>query len=437
MKILDLRVTPIAIADPPLRSAYGLHARYALRTIVEVVSEDGITGAAETHGGERILQDFTRLRDRLIGRDAYNLARLETEIAGACAEFAGTQEVHPDWSQTYVLPGVSRLDVSLRLYGAVEVAALDLIGKATGTAVAELLGGRVRDTVPFSAYLFFKHGGGGGEGADGREDRWGEALTPQAVVDQAHAMIDMYGFGSIKLKAGVLPPGQEIETIERPHAAFHHLPLRIDPNAAWSVETAVTIGTALAGALEYLEDPSRGLEGMAQVRRQLLQRGIDLPLASNVAVTNFAALPEAIRTDAVQVVLGDHHYWGGMRAITQLGRLCATFGLGLSMHSNSHLGLSLLAMTHVAAATPHLTYACDTHYPWQDPRDEILESGRVPIVAGAVRVPTEPGLGVTLDLDALARGKERYERCSVRERDDEEAMRQWVDPRWRRVVPAW
>jgi glucarate dehydratase len=176
---------------------------------------------------------------------------------------------------------------------------------------------------------------------------------------------------------------------------------------------------------------------MAQVRRQLVQRGIDLPLASNVAVTGFAALPEAIRTDAVQVVLGDLHYWGGMRAITQLGRLCATFGLGLSMHSNSHLGLSLLAMTHVAAATPHLTYACDTHYPWQDAQDEILESGRVPIVEGAVRVPTEPGLGGTLDRDALARGRERYERCPVRERDDEEEMRRRVDPDWRRVVPAW
>jgi glucarate dehydratase len=336
-----------------------------------------------------------------------------------------------------VLPGVSRLDVPLRLYAAVEVAALDLIGKSTGVPVAELLGGRVRDTVPFSAYLFFKHGGGGGEGADVREDRWGEALTPQAMVDQARAMIDLYGFQSVKLKAGVLPPSEEIETIERLHAAFPHLPLRIDPNAAWSVETAVAVGTALAGVLEYLEDPSPGLDGMAQVRRQLVQRGIDLPLASNVAVTGFAALPEAIRTDAVQVVLGDLHYWGGMRAITQLGRLCATFGLGLSMHSNSHLGLSLLAMTHVAAATPHLTYACDTHYPWQDAQDEILESGRVPIVEGAVRVPTEPGLGATLDRDALARGRERYERCPVRERDDEEEMRRRVDPDWRRVVPAW
>src|SRR5690242_17203197 len=158
MKTVDVRVTPIAMADPPLRSAYGLHGPYALRTIVELVGEDGITGAAEAHGGDRILQDFARVRDRLIGRDAYNLARLETEITGA--EFGETRSIHLDQSQTYVLPGVSRLDVPLRLYAAIEVAALDLIGKATGTPVAELLGGRVRDTIPFSAYLFYKHGGG-------------------------------------------------------------------------------------------------------------------------------------------------------------------------------------------------------------------------------------------------------------------------------------
>jgi glucarate dehydratase len=437
MKIVDLRVTPIAIADPPLRSAYGLHAPYALRTIVELVSEDGITGAAETHGGERILQDFARVRDRVICRDAFDLARLEGEVAGSFEEPWGAQAIEIDRSQTYVLPGVSRLDVPLRLFAAVEVAALDLIGKSTGTPVAELLGGRVRDTVPFSAYLFFKHAGGGGARADVREDRWGEALTPEALVDQARTMIDMYGFESVKVKGGVLPPGHEIETMERLHAAFPDLPLRIDPNAAWSVETAVAVGRALAGVLEYLEDPSPGLEGMAQVRRQLMQRGIDLPLASNVAVTSFEVLPEAIRRDAVQVVLSDLHYWGGLRAITHLGRLCATFGIGLSMHSNSHLGLSLLAMTHVAAATPHLTYACDTHYPWQAGEDEILESGRVPIIGGAVRVPTEPGLGATLDRDALERGRERYERCSLRERDDEAEMRRLVDAQWRRVVPAW
>jgi glucarate dehydratase len=189
--------------------------------------------------------------------------------------------------------------------------------------------------------------------------------------------------------------------------------------------------------LEYLEDPTPEMEGMAAVRRGLRAAGIDIPLASNVAVTSFADVPAAVQTQGVQVILGDHHYWGGARAITQLGRLCQTFGLGLSMHSNSHLGLSLLAMTHVAAATPQLTYACDTHYPWQDAADEILVGGRVKIEDGRVQVPIRPGLGAELDRDALARGHERYVRCGYTHRDDTAEMRKYVDSAWSRVVPAW
>jgi glucarate dehydratase len=246
-----------------------------------------------------------------------------------------------------------------------------------------------------------------------------------------------YGFGSIKLKGGVFPPDEEIAAMVALRDALPGLPLRIDPNGAWSVATSVHVGTALAGALEYLEDPAPGQENMAAVRRALLAAGVDTPLASNNALTSFAELRTALELGAAQVILSDHHYWGGLRAIAQLGRICETFGIGLSMHSNSHLGLSLLAMTHLAAAVPHLTYASDTHYPWQSAEDEILEGGRVRFTNGAVRVPDAPGLGGSLDQDALARGKERYERCGYRGRDDVAEMRAHVDPAWERLAPRW
>jgi glucarate dehydratase len=189
--------------------------------------------------------------------------------------------------------------------------------------------------------------------------------------------------------------------------------------------------------LEYLEDPTPGLAGMGAVRRGLLAAGVATPLASNNAVTSFGDLPAAIASGGAQVILADHHYWGGPREIGHLGRVCEAFGVGLSMHSNSHLGLSLLAMVHVAAATPHLTYGSDTHYPWQEAADEILVGGRVRFEGGAVRVPTAPGIGAELDRDALVRGRERYERCGYRGRDDEAEMRRLVDPAWRRTVPRW
>lgn len=434
MKIVDMRVHSIAIADPPLRSSYGLHAPYALRTILELESDDGITGISETYGGQAPARALEALRGEVIGQNPYRLTGLLSSMTEG--EGAGLER-----SQTYLVPGENPLDQTTRTYAAIEVGCLDLIGKSVGQAVCDLIGGRVRDKVAFSAYPFFKHAGGGGEGDDLREDEYGEVMTPEALVREVKQMITQYGFSSVKFKGGVLEPDLEIEAVQRLYQAFGaDVPLRIDPNAAWTVDTSVRVGRELAQELSgggYLEDPCAGLEHMAQVRKQLKSEGIETPLASNVAVTSFADIPAALKLDAIQIILCDHHYWGGMRRVQRLAGLCKAFDIGLSMHSNSHLGVSLMAMAHVAAATPHLTYACDTHYPWQSEKDEVVAGGRVPIVDGCVTIGHEPGLGVELDHDQLARGRERFEKCPYRKRDDEAQMRKHVDPNWTRTLPRW
>jgi len=432
IRIADLKVHSIAVADPPLRSSYGRHQPYALRNIVELIGEDGVIGINETYGGEEPRKALLAMRDQLVGRDAFRVTGfLSSLVEGPSG----------DRSQTMHVPGENPLDATTRTFAAIEVACLDLIGKTISQPVCDLIGGRVRDEVPFSAYPFYKHAGGGGEGDDAREDEYGEALTPEALVRQTVRMIGLYGFKDIKFKAGVLDPDVEIETVKQMRQAFGpSVPIRIDPNSAWTVETSIRVGVALKDELSnggYLEDPTAGIEGMAAVRRGLLERGIDTPLASNVAVTCFGDLPESIKHDAVQVLLCDHHYWGGMRQVQHLARLCKTFDIGLSMHSNNHLGISLMGMAHVAAATSHLSYACDTHYPWQTERDEVIVGGRVPFVNGCVKIPDKPGLGVELDYDQLARLKERYEKCPYRKRDDEAEMRKHVDPNWKRVLPRW
>lgn len=435
MKIVALNVHKIAIADPPLRSSYGLHAPYALRAIIELRTDDGFTGIAEAHGGEAQAVAMESVRKQILGADPFQVIGaltplIEGEVKGSSA----------DRSQTFLVPGENPLDAGARVYAAVETACLDIIGKAVGKPVCDLLG-RVRDEVPFSAYPFYKHAGGGGEGDDVREDEYGECLTPEAIVRQVRQMRAQYGFGSIKFKAGVLEPDIEIETVKQLYRELGpDVPLRIDPNSAWTVETSIRVGIALKVELDrggYLEDPTAGLANMAAVRNGLLKAGVETPLASNVAVTGFGDIPEAIKLDAVQIILCDHHYWGGMRAVQHLGKLCKTFGLGMSMHSNSHLGVSLMAMAHVAAATPHLTYACDTHYPWSQAKDEVVLGGRVPIINGCVRIPDKPGLGVELDYDQLARGKERYVKCPYRRRDDAAEMRKHVAPDWERKLPRW
>jgi glucarate dehydratase len=436
MKITNLKLHSIAIADPPLRSSYGLHAPWALRTIVEVETDDGIKGVSETYGGDEPRAALEAAREHIMGRDPFQLAGLYQKICGATP---AQRDVPGGRSQTWLVPGENPLDQNNRTFAALEIACLDIIGKAVQRPVCDVIGGRVRDAVPFSAYLFYKHAGGGGEGQ--YADEYGEVLTPEATVRECLQMVKQYGFREIKLKGGVLEPAIEIATIKALRQEFgSDYPLRIDPNCAWSVDTSVTVGESLHEELSgggYLEDPCPELAGMGEVRKRLLHKGVNTPLASNVAVTQFADVPKARDLDAVQIVLSDPHYWGGMRQVQQLSHLCEVFGMGLSMHSNSHLGVSMMAMTHVAAACPNLTFACDTHYPWQTEKDEIVEGGRIRFENGSVKIPDKPGLGVTLDYDQLARGRERYEKIGIRKRDDAAEMRKHVDPTWKRVLPRW
>ncbi len=429
-------VTPVALADPPLRNAVGIHEPYANRLIVELVGENGQSGFGEAAYSSTTHADLRRLRPEIAGRDAANQSALYRVVAGL---LDATPETRFDpILRNFDATSAGANTAPPRTFSPIEVAALDLTGRSLGVPVAELLGGRVRDAVPFSAYLFYKHAGGGGEGDDAREDIYGEALTADDVVVQARQMIDGYGFRSIKLKAGVFPPGEEIVTIQTLRSAFGTgVPLRIDPNCAWTVETSVRVGRELANELEYFEDPTPDIAGMAAVRRGLLAEGIALPNATNMCVTAFDQIPDAVREDAVQVILGDHHYWGGLRATVELGRICSTFGIGMSMHSNSHLGVSLMAMVHLAAAIPNLTYDVDTHYPWLHEADEIITGGKIRFENGAVKVPTTPGLGVEIDRDAMARSHELFERIPYRDRDDVGYMRNTIDPTWEKLLPRW
>ena len=409
MIVTDLRATPVAIRDPPLRSAFGLHAPFALRTIVEIETSEGLVGVSETYGGKAPLDAFAAIRSIVVGREVRALTPLRAAIESRGAD-------RPEgwaWEARKFGPAA--------LFSAIEVACLDAIGKHEGTRVCDLLGGAVRERVDFAAYLFFKRDG---------DDPWGEVMTPDAIVGEARTMREHYGYRSLKLKGGVLPPDDEVRATLALREAFGAaVPLRLDPNAAWSVSTAVRVAERLAGSLQYLEDPVPGIDGMSAVARASA-----VPLATNMCVTTFAHLPEAVAKRAVAIVLSDHHMWGGLRATTELGRMCETFGLGLSMHSNSHLGISLAAMVHAAAAIPNLTYACDTHYPWQT--EDVIKGGKLAIRGGAVDVPSGPGLGVELDREALGALHEQYLRAGLVVRDDALEMRK-IDPSWRAHVGDW
>jgi glucarate dehydratase len=405
MKIRSMTVTPVAVPDAPLLSAFGVHEPLALRAIIELETEDGITGISETYGDEETLKGLLRIRDLVIGQDAFRVNLVEAAIVDRFSSLAE--------------------EPLATLIAAIEVACLDIQGKALGRPVVDLLGGPLRDEVPFAAYLFYKF-----EHVDQNApipELKSEVLSPETLVAEAKALVNTYGFDTLKLKGGVLSPDIEAETILALRDAFPEHPLRIDPNTAWKVETAQLMARRLEGVLEYLEDPVAGLDGMAAIARNTA-----IPLATNMAVEVLSDIPNAVRLDACHVVLADHHSWGGLRRSRELARICAIWGLQLGMHSNTHLGISLAAMVHLGASLEEVPYSFDTHYPWQS--EDLLVEGKLPIEDGLVRLPQGCGLGVAIDPDQVARMHERYLSSGQRVRDDIAEMRKY-DPQWLGIVP--
>lgn len=418
LRIESVTVTPVAFRDPPLLNATGMHQPWVLRSIVQVRTSAGLVGLGESYGDTSQIEALKRAGEALLGVDAFDLAAIRRRIG---------EIAHPSGGGAHGMAWMIATDLTDTVYAPFEMAALDLQGTLTGRPVVDLLGGAQRPSVDFSGYLFFKPGGHPGASDDG----WGEALDPSGIVAQAHRMVDEYGFRSLKLKGGALPPEVDVATVRALVEALPGVPIRLDPNAAWTEDTARLVAAELEGSLEYLEDPVAGMETMARIRQ-----GTTLPLATNMCVVGFADLPRAHKTGAVDIVLADPHSWGGLASTTLLGRMGQTLGFTLAMHSNSHLGISLAAMVHSAAAAPALGYACDTHWPWKSRDDDVVDTSAITIRGGAVSVPDRPGLGVTLDESALARLHANWIECEYRVRDDV-AYARAVAPSRVGVIPRW
>jgi glucarate dehydratase len=410
-RISAVRVTPIALKDPPLLNASGVHQPFALRAIIEIETDDGAVGIGETYGESDTLSRLQASAPALRGLSPFDLHGVDQAVRTHAFSAEEQKKIGE-------VPSSKAARVFMKAFGAFESTLADLCARREGVPLAVWLGGRVRDRVPYSAYLFYKFAEHIDEPYEA--DRWGAALDPAGIVAQARQMVVDFGFGSIKLKAGVFAHDAEADALLALREAFPSHPLRIDPNGNWSLPTALHVAKRLGRELEYYEDPVLTLADMEALRAQT-----GLELATNMVVCDHAEFRENVRMNAVQTVLLDYHAWGGLRATRELATMCHTFGIGLSMHSNSHAGISLMAMTHLAASLPHLRYACDTHYPWQC--EDVVKGGPVRIVDGAVAVPQAPGLGLDLDRDALAALHEQYLRCGIRERDDEAEMRKY-DP---------
>jgi glucarate dehydratase len=396
MKIADVRATTVTVPlEAPLRHANGCHWGRFVRTIVEIESDSGLVGLGEMGGGgESAVGVVQALKPSLLGRDPARLEDMRFLLAN---------------------PTASLYNNRTQVVAALEFACLDLLGQAWGIPVCDILGGRVRDRVPFASYLFFRYAAANGQGT---------VRTADQLVAQAEALKARHGFRSHKMKGGVFPPDYELECYRAVAAALPGDRFRFDPNAVWTTEQAVRFGRAIEDLdNDYLEDPVFGLTGMRHAREKLR-----LPLATNTVVVNFEQLAANVLNRAVDVILLDTTFWGGIRACVKAAGVCETFQLGVAVHSSGELGIQLATMLHLGAVVPNLSFAADAHY--HHLQDDIIQGGTFQYEDGAIRVPDGPGLGVRLDRDKLARYAELYRELGPYPYDQDPAR-----PGWAPLVP--
>ncbi len=374
MRIVDIRATTVTVPlEAPLRHSNGAHWGRFVRTVVEVEADNGLIGLGEMGGGGQSAEEAIRgLRDYLVGHDPAQTEALRFMLAN---------------------PTGSLYNNRTQLLAAVEFACLDLQGRHLGVPVHELLGGKVRDRVPFASYLFFRY-----PAVDGS----GEIRTPEQLVEHARELRAAHGFTVHKLKGGVFAPEYELACYRALAEAFPRDRLRHDPNAALSPEDAIRFAKGIEDLdNDYFEDPTYGLNGLRRVRERT-----DVPIATNTVVVNFEQLAANVRDPAVDVVLLDTTFWGGIRACVRAAGVCETFQLGVAVHSSGELGIQLATMLHLGAVVPNLSFAADAHY--HHLGGDVIEGGMFTYRDGAIGVPQGPGLGVDLDRDKLAEYAELY-----------------------------
>lgn len=368
MKITNIKATTVAVPlEAPIRHANGCHWGRFVRTIVEVETDEGITGLGEMGGGgESAEAAFRALNGYLIGHDPMQLEALYWKICN---------------------PTASLYNNRTQLHAALEFACIDIIGKKLGIRACDLLGGALREEIPFASYLFFRY--------RNEVDQVGGEETAEEMVRHARDLVNKHGFSVHKLKAGVFHPDHEIEVFRAISDAFPGHKVRIDPNAVWTVGDSIRIAHAIEDLPnDYFEDPTWGLEGMRSVKQR-----IGIPTATNTVVVNFEQLSAAIRTEAVDVVLLDTTFWGGLRQAWKASVICDKFQIGVAVHSSGELGIQLATILHLGASIPNIGYASDAHY--HHLKDDIIKGGKMPYVNGAIKLPEGHGLGVELDPERM------------------------------------
>ncbi len=366
MKITTVRSTPMAIPlEQPFHWASGCQ-RGANLVLWTVETDEGVEGH-----GESICEEPAAIEayGRIIAEWFVGRSPDEAEDILDALWREGRWRFTPHFTN--------------QILGGIEGACWDAWGKAHDAPVSSFLGERVRDEIDLMAFPQ-------GETADEVAAHAGELAGGGAQV--------------VYCKVGRPDAGDEQIVSAVREAIGPELLLRVDANEAWGVKEAVErIGALEPYGLDWVEQPvpAEDVTGLAEVRRSVGTR-----IAADQSVFTEGELRHVLEKAAADVVVVGHHETGGVVRLRRLAALAEEHGVLVNRHACVESEISTLTAVQAAACMPNLTLGNQAmHQLLAEP----LVRGDVASV-GVLRIPDAPGMGIELDLDAVERARERYER---------------------------
>jgi galactonate dehydratase len=338
---------------------------------VRVDTDDGIHGV-----GEASLNGFARtaqvaveeLSEHCVGLDASQVEVLRRRLV---------RDVYSDGGQLH-----------MAAVAAIEIACWDILGKACGRPVFDLLGGRVRDSTRVYANGWYRH------------DRTPEAFAQSAreVVARGYTALKFDPFGVAHLQTSRRDEDLAVAIVESVrHAVGPDIDLMIEAHARFNVATAVRIADRIAPFHPaWFEEPveHRYTSGTVEVARRS-----PVPVASGEGLTSLQHFAELLRHDVVSIVQPDPLYVGGLWTTRAVATLAEAHDAVIAPHS-AQGPICGAACLQIAGCTPNF-YIQESFDEFNEGwTHEIVQPAPVP-VAGHLPIPDAPGLGVEVDWERL------------------------------------
>jgi D-arabinonate dehydratase len=261
----------------------------------------------------------------------------------------------------------------------IDCAVWDIVGKATGRSVRELLGGHA-DTVPIISI--------------GGYYMQGKTLADIGREMEAYRRAGMAG---CKFKVGGLSPAEDAERVKAAReAAGPDFMLAVDANRGWTAEEAIQFARLVEPLdIRWFEEPCHWYDdarGMARVRAQT-----SIPVTAGQSEITSHAIRRLIDAGAVDIVNYDASEGGGVTDWRRAAALCAAAGVLVAHHEEPQIA------QHLIAAIPHGTCIECFADPERDPVWQKMWLNRPPVVDGMMAVSPGPGFGLELDAKMVAR----------------------------------